>query len=44
MTDQRPAELIRLIETVRQQDRKQIVAALEQIEQAIGDQSVSVAA
>ena len=33
MTDQRLAELIRLIETVRQQDRKQIVAALEQIEQ-----------
>jgi hypothetical protein len=33
MTDQRLAELIRLIETVRQQDRKQIVMALEQIEQ-----------
>ncbi|MCP4453077.1 MAG: hypothetical protein GY809_16570 [Planctomycetes bacterium] len=33
MTDQRLAELIRLIETVRQQDRKQIVTALEQIEQ-----------
>lgn len=33
MTDQRLTELIRLIETVRQQDRKQIVAALEQIEQ-----------
>ena len=33
MTDQRLTELIRLIETVRQQDRKQIVTALEQIEQ-----------
>ncbi len=33
MTDQRLAELIRLIETVRRQDRKQIVTALEQIEQ-----------
>ncbi len=33
MTDQRVGELIRLIETVRQQDRKHIVAALEQIEQ-----------
>jgi len=33
MTDQRLTELIRLIETVRQQDRKQIVMALEQIEQ-----------
>ena len=34
MTDQRLTELIRLIETVRQQDRKQIVEALSQIEQA----------
>ena len=33
MTDQRLTELIRLIETVRRQDRKQIVTALEQIEQ-----------
>ena len=33
MTDQRVTELIQLIETVRRQDRHQIVAALQQIEQ-----------
>lgn len=32
MTDQRLAELVRLIETARLQDRRQIAAALEQIE------------